>query len=202
MPYTRKTNRGRGLTKKQRSEVKKIATAPMERKRFPVYKQGLSISTSHHIDDLSSVYQGSTEEGRTGDAIKIISGHIKGVVVAADTTNIVRYTVLRWKPNTIPTAADIYDDATIGANGAMFSPFNHINRPSFVVLADRYIDLEATNGDMQKMFNIRIKPQPKTIYEGGANTGSNKLYIIWSSDSVAITHPDVTYRGDIHFLDC
>lgn len=202
MPYKKKA-RGRGLTKKQRAEVKKIATGPMERKRWPVYKEAMTISSTHFVDDLMAVPQGDTEQSRDGDAIKITQCRIKGHIIGTDASNIIRMTVIRWKPNTIPTAADIYDDTTIGANGAMFSAFKHTTRDSFVVLADKYIKVEgATYGNIQKMFNIYIKPQPKTTFNGALTTGQNKLYIIWSSDSIVANHPYVTYRGDLLYLDC
>lgn len=201
--FRRKRTYRRGLTPTQKKQVKKIAQAPMERKRWPVYHEGLPISTTHFVDDLLAVPQGDTEQSRDGDAIKITYSKIMGQIIGNDSTNIVRMTIIRWRANSVPTAAEIYDDTTINANGALFSPFNHKFRDQFVVLKDRYFKVEgATYGNIQKMFYVTLKSQPKTVFNGNLTTGMNKIYIIWSSDSGTANHPTITYRGDIHYLDC
>lgn len=194
---------GKGLNKNQRKEVRKLVQEPLEKKRWPVYKQSMNVSSTHFFDDLVTIPQGDTEEARDGDQINVSGGFIRGVIYGYDVDNIVRMTIIRWKPNSVPTAADIYEDATIGANGAMFSPFNHNHRNEFVVLADRFYDLEtgAGGGDRQKQFTIKLRKQPKIVYDGAITNGTNKLYIIWSSDSTVSAHPAVTYRGTINYFD-
>lgn len=208
MPYKRTAYKkgGRGLSKTQRVEVKKLVQAPMEKKRYPIYKQNQGISVTHFVDDLMSIAQGDGEQDRDGDQIKVTSGFLRGAIYGADTTNIVRATVIRWKPSSVPTAADIYDATSIGTNGALFSPFNHAKRQDFVVLADRFWHLTNDtygHGDRIRQFFIKIRSQPKTVYDGTSTVyATNKLYIIWSSDSTVATYPDVVYRGDIHYTDC
>lgn len=194
---------GRPLSAQQKKQVRKMVYAPMEKKRWPVYKQGLLISSTHVIDPLTEIAQGDGEQDRDGDAIKIVSGFIRMAFSAVDSTNILRCTLIRWRSATTPTAAEIYDDTTIGANGAIFSPFNHNRRSLFTVLMDKFIDIENhTSGDIQKMINVSIPPQPKTVFDASALTGINKLYFIFSSDSTAASHPSVVYRGDINYVDC
>ena len=201
MPYNRRNTRGRGLTKKQRVEVKKLVVAPMERKAFHAAYQDTTISDTHLVSEISNIGQGDTIETRDGNQIKITSCFIGGNVVAGDSTNIVRLTLIRWKPNSTPTADLIYEQTAIGSGGAMFSDFNHDYRSDFVVLKDKFITVESSNGQLQKMFTLRAGKQPKTTYNDSATSGANKLFLIACSDSLAASHPTVTFWCDIKYID-
>lgn len=201
MPYRKNARgRGRGLTKKQRVEVKKLVTAPIEKKDLGFYLQDSAVSSTHNIVDLMSVVnQGTTEDDRIGDEIKITSLYGRGSVRVGDATNVVRMTLIRWKCNSVPTASQIYEDATIGLQGAIYSPFNHKFRESFVVISDRFYHVDTYN--TTRPFILKARAQPKTVFNGTLSTGSNKLYLILSSDSLVTAHPTVTFRGDINFID-
>lgn len=198
MPNTRR-NYNRGLNKAQKKEVKKICQKPVEVKYSEIARQGISVSSSHTIFDESQISQGVEHNKRVGDAIKIKGIFVRGHILGADSTNVVRLTVIRYKPSGSPSSSEIFDDINIGANGAMFSPINHDYRKEFVVLHDRFY---YTNTYHQQVpFTVNIKSQPMTHFNDTANSGQNKIYFIWSSDSVAATHPTVSYRGETRYTD-
>lgn len=193
--------KGRGLTKVQRKQVKQLVAAPMERKSFHASYQDAALSDTHIVSELFQVSQGDTQDTRDGSKCKITSCFIRGNVVAGDSTNIIRLTLIRWKPNSTPTAAQIYESATIGTNGAMFSSFNHEYRGDFVVLQDKFISVEATAGQLQRMFTLRCGHQPATTFNDAATTGANKLFLVASADSLAVSHPTATFWSEIYYTD-
>lgn len=192
--YQKKT-----LSATQRKEVKKLVMAPMEKKNFPWYFQDFEISTTHTVVDLTAVAQGDGEQSRDGDSIKITGMYGRGVLFWGDAVNMIRLTVIRWKCNSVPTAAQIYDTTAIGTNGGMFSSFNHKYRDNFVVISDKYVDIDSYHPYKQVI--IKAGAQPKTTFNGAATTGGNKLFLILSSDSSAAGHPSLTMRADVHYID-
>lgn len=196
-----RNNRGRGLTKKQRVEVKRLVQSPMEHKYFVAAYQANPITTTHIVAELMAIPQGDGEEQRDGNNIKITSAFYRGIIVAGDPTNVVRMTLIRWKPNSTPTAAQIYRVTNIGTNGAMFSDFNSEFRGDFVVLQDKFITVESTDGQAQKQFTLRCGNQPKTVFNDVATTGKNKLFLIIASDSLAAAFPTITMRGSVRYTD-
>lgn len=199
MPRRRYNNKGPGLNKIQRTEVKKLVLAPMERKNFPYFLQDDPVSTLHQVIDLMAVTQGDGEQQRDGDQLKITSMFGRGRIYAGDAVNTVRLTLIRWKCNSTPTPAEVYEDTGIGAQGALFSPFNHKFRDSFVVISDRWYNIDTYNPI--KLFTLSSKAQPKTVFNGALTTGTNKLFLFTSSDSSLAVHPTVTFRGNIHYTD-
>lgn len=201
MPQRKQYRRGpRGLNQKQKKEVKKLVQAPMERKHFVTAYEGNASSSVHVITDLTGIAQGDAYNERDGDSIKIVGGYFRGSVVGSDATNIVRITLIRWKPTTTPTANDIYQSTGIGTVGSIYSEFDRDNRKSFTVLKDIFIHVDGYNP--QKPFYIRIKNQPMLKYMGSSTNGANKLYLIHSSDSIASGHPSITMRGVLSYVDC
>lgn len=191
----------RGLNKVQRKQVKKLVEAPLEKKKFHASYQDANVTATHVVSEICNIGQGDTEATRDGDAIKITSAFYRGHIVAADQTNVVRLTLIRWKPNGTPSADKIYETAVIGTDGGIYSDFNHQYRSDFVVLQDKFITVQGTNGQCQRMFTLKCGHQPKTVFNGSATTGANKLFLIKSSDSLAATHPTITMRGELFYTD-
>lgn len=181
----------KSLSPTQRKEVKKLVMAPMEKKNFPWFYQDLDITDVHNISNITAIPQGDGEAERDGDSVKITGTYGRGAIIVGDGFNMVRLTLIRWKCNGEPTAAQIYDLTNIGTNGSMYSPFNHNYRDQFVVLQDKFINLDTYNPYKQVI--IKAGPQPKTTYNAGAITGINKIYMILSSDSTVGPHPKITF---------
>lgn len=191
------------LTKEQRSQVMRLVTRPMELHHWPVYSQAFAISTTHTVFDLMAIAQGDGVRDRSGNQVTVQSLRMDGIIVGSDASNVMRLTLVRWKPSSVPTAADVYDNTVIGANGAMFSGFNIKERQDFAVLYDKWFNLEQTaTGNHNKLFSIKVGAQPKATFRDTLTTTcTNKLYLIASSDSNAVSHPDLTFRGDLRYYD-
>lgn len=199
--YSQYNAKKRRLSPLERKQVQRIANKDREKKTHIGYAQEVAVSDTWGIYHLTGIAQGDTHTTRDGDEIKITSFSSRGNVMCADATNIVRITIISWKPNSIPAANDIFQTADTINQGGLYSELNHANKKNIRVHYDKILHMTLQNNAVQ-YWACKFKELPKCVYNPGLTTGTNQLYICIASDSSAVTHPTFTYRGELDYHDC
>lgn len=157
------------------------------------------------ITKLTPPAQGDNIGARDGDRIiwKNIQG--KWSAVGADANNAIRFTIVQWLPDDLSDAltalSQIFQDSTSTPH---ISPFvlNTNARSKFRVLYDKLL-LTTLTGPDYKYSAIRVPPSrfKATMFGAGLSTGRGMLYIIYVSDSGAVSHPAISASFVYRFQD-
>lgn len=195
-----------------------------EKKYFITNSGGLfSVTSTGSVTHLTAVPQGDTDQTRDGDQLTIRSLELKwqaftgftNSTTTYDFFNRVRCLVVQWYPQTTPVLGDIL--LSVG-NGAHIAPYNHDTRFQFKVLYDSTKTVDQTlfyngtttfgmstgNSESQlitKRINRGYKQRRVQFVGGTVTAPSNGLYLIFVSDSVAITNPQAEYVAKLNYSD-
>lgn len=209
---TRRSSKA-GWTPRQgvKSEIKKMLASTLERKHIDTYVDSSTtypLMSAPTITQLNVISQGNSESTRIGNKInyKSFTGRFHVVVQSPvdNTDNVIstRVVILMWKPNSTPTAGQIFQSVST-ATKALLSPFNHEYKKQFMVLYDSGIvdvyPIYGNNGagtpakqntGMEMHFNIPLIVKPLTglsaDYNGSSTTdSSNRIYIVYGADIAA-----------------
>lgn len=202
---TKKKTQNKSLGKKQaravKSIVKKTLKSENEWKNHQVYAVA-NVATGTTIVDTCAVPQGDTSITRDGDQLMASSLHLKYDWEGADSYNHCRLMVFQWYPDTTPTGADILDSSVVPSSNAHMYPYNTKTAESYKVLYDTVrlctaVSVPVTNTIQKK---IRI-PRPKIKFSAGTTTGTNKVYLLFVTDSAAAPNPNLTYHTKLNYRD-
>lgn len=159
----------------------------------------ISSTTSNAItlSDLTLVPQGDTGTTRDGTAICVEKLDLWIVTTVGDVTNIVRYVLFYWHPdstNEVPAVGDI-----MTAN-ATYSTILPLKPSKFTIVWDEMVCVCTAEAirSVHKSINLKKK---KIMLIPGLNTGPNHLYLMAFSDSVAATHPGYQMYATLVFTD-
>lgn len=190
------------------TKVRKIASSVINSNAEQKFLTTESINTYTSIDatgsvtHLSAVPQGDTDLTRDGDSLTLISLQFKMAWLASgDTSNMCRCIIFQWYGNTTPVIGNVLPGS--GAVGAVLEPYVHDGRKMFSVLYDKtlFVNPVSIPGNMA-VRNIYKIPKKKIFYfAGGTTTPINGIYMIFLSDSTAISHPSVVYSAKLNFYD-
>lgn len=199
------------LKTKQKQEVlnlidKKMAVA-LEKKHVDVLSNGSVASGFTQTVDLTPIAQGISDTQRIGDQIDLcsIQGRYALSVGAGDGTNIMRVSVVQWLEDTSVTGTPIYGDilqySTSPAD--IVSPWELDKNKRYRVLWDKLFTLvEGADTAVQIIeFYINKGFQKKIQYTNGATTGIGKIYLMFESDSVLASHPQLSGYSRVRYFD-
>jgi hypothetical protein len=157
---------------------------------------------------LSTIAQGNNDSNRTGDNVKIKSIQIKGTCVTADATNVMRIVLFQWLQNSgsvAPTALDVLQNT-----GQPYSPYSPYTKDvagyNMIPLADRMLTMN-TLSDVNKPFTIKVSGKKlrkgnaldNIQFTAGGTSGIGHYYLLFLSDSGALSHPTFSYYCRIRF---
>jgi len=207
----------RGLTPAQARGVKKIVQRQAELKFFYFNQAATAVSTTIVMTGLPfDVLQGTADTNRIGDALTWRGWiDLRYQWIIADTANLVRLMVVQWKAQSTGTPFPTYADVLLtGPSGGydVFSQYNHDNRHNYVILFDRTHKLignsaaaTTPNTSVSEVFrHVKVpltKAKKVAQFIGGGSQGTNRLFLIYMSDSAAATHPTLTYTTKVCFAD-
>jgi hypothetical protein len=181
-----------------RSLIKGAFESHTEKKWWPLLNGGVTVDYTGNIYGLTDVPQGDLDTTRDGDSINLESIKLGIELICGDATNIVRFIMFRWKPNTTPAAADIWQ--AVASNVApLYQPL-HDNMQEYDILVDKLYTLHSYQPVVTDMIIYDFK-NPKVQYVSGTTTGSNKIYMYFVSDSGAATHPSLYFVSKLLFRD-
>lgn len=196
-----RSQRAKDKGNKQRSiqsVVKSYLNSTLEKKWISPTTGGAGISSTASSFDLTTMAQGTTANTRVGATITIKRIILKEVVQTGDATNIVRSTLIHWKPDNgvdVPQMVELYNDSTYPYN----SPFLPIKPSNFRVLSDVQFNVDTYNP--QKIKEREIILDHKVSFGLGVNTGKDHLYLLVVSDSGAVPNPVYTLNAVVEFTD-
>lgn len=176
-----------------------------------------SITNAGVLDWLSNVTQGSTSSTRIGDFINYKSLSFRGVFGIVDSTyntwHNIRFVVIMWMENSLPTVSQIIENPTAGR--ATTSAFNHENKRAkrFRVLFDtgpQYVSsgqVSATAGGqttrIEGIIPLQVIPlnnMPVQFDTGSANH-NHRLYFLSISDTASVSQFKSNIEVTLHYTD-
>jgi len=190
----------------QKKQVNRMINSREEYKTFLKGQVAQAMPLTAVITSLSDISQGVTDNNRVGNHIHLKT--LKGTLtcLAADSTNIMRVIIFKWKENDTynpPTLAQIL---AVGPSGGpdFYSSYAPENPGNYVILKDYQLvgcnGSSASNLIQIRKFSIKLSGKVQYFSDGGTS-GTNKIFIMWFSDSSAVTHPAISYNTELSFSD-
>jgi len=206
---SRKRAKTSGSAPVTRQEVQRLIQRNTELKYQNSITANTGLSTTATMYQITNIAQGTTDVTRVGDRLKLVKSYMRGVVYCGDVSNIVRFIIFQWFPNSTPVAVDILLPGSSGAYD-WTSQYNHDLRQEFKVLYDKTWTLVG-NGSAatapytsayQACFQATLKPRHTELqYSGGGTTGTNQIWWMALSDSSAPTHPTIEFTFKTMYTD-
>lgn len=188
--------RRRGLTKRQKVQVKRIAYKSGEQKKVYSSDAGQAVddTTGYTRWFLPNIAEGTGSNDRIGDTIHVDRLVVEGVITFPDSTNIVRIIVGAYRADA-PMPASMS-----GWYPAVQTPTD--SQKNNIVIWRDFLMTGGANGPVSKKLKMNIplkrrgRPGMKVTYKGGLTdleNGGNNLFMFMISDSAAVSHP--VWRG-------
>lgn len=137
---------------------------------------------SPRTDHLTSIATGTSNATRIGNRIRV--SRIKGQysVVYADSTNVVRFIIARYKKQ---WEANPF---------AGIEVYTCLDLDDWDVLVDRFVTVGTNNPTKRFFFNKSIKRSTQITYDdtGSNDVNVNPYFMYTVSDSGAVSHPTIT----------
>jgi len=211
------------LKKTIRKEVNKIVNENIETKYHAITHTTSNQSSTALVTNLCVIPQGVNDFSRIGDEIKLSKLRLRFKLDADsnDVFNNFRILVFQWNAdNTVDTINGpemdkilngYVDGATtsVVANSNMIARYEYDNLRAgkYTILYDKH-HLVNTENKQSKVFNLEfslyndLRVKKKVSYKQSfANDATNALYLCVFSDSVVLTHPQLTYSSILTFKD-
>lgn len=205
------------LNKRQVTQVKRVVNRGRELK----YRQGESSSVGEIVTSGGTligtpfdVPQGVTDITRVGDRLQWAGKiDVRISFYCADSSNLVRFGIVQWHPTSTATPSPTINDLFLAGPSAsvdVHSQYSHDNRPNFKILLDRTIQLVSVAGAANatttsvtfRRYLVSLKKAKKDVqYQGSGLQGTNRIFLFYISDSIAITHPTIVFTTKIFFRD-
>lgn len=152
---------------------------------------------------VGGIVQGTAEDERVGDTIRVSALKMKGYIALGDSQNRFRLVIFQWHPDTAsetPTVAKILTTSSTYALGPNSLP-NYFQRSKYKILYDKSVVLHADRPEVPFAVNIYKKRMRPVTFNVGAATGRNTLWYLIISDSSAATHPSISFDYQLHYTD-
>ncbi|AXH74174.1 MAG: capsid protein [Cressdnaviricota sp.] len=223
--------KGKPLNKRQKKQVRRLATIGKELKFAITFSaNGVAVTSAGTIYDLTNVAQGTTDTSRVGDRLTLCGkmelflqfvGPESLTGLVNDIYNTIRIVVFQLKEKAVagtnPITTDIFLNGPTGAADVL-SLYNHDNRQIYTILKDVVINLvnnqNSTVGGTgfttaqsnhiwtkKLMIPMGKKVRKDIQYISGGNNGYNKIFMMVFSDSGAAPNPTMTGNSKVFFRD-
>lgn len=170
-------------------------------------------STGSSVGLPFDVPQGNGVNDRNGNQYKLFGLNINYEVEIADTTNTVRFIIYQWKSlSTSAPLPSLSSVLNVGPSSAIdvYSSYNEDSQKDITILYDRIHTLIG-NGTTNYPYtakslqhvrkNISLKRCRKIVNVDINGQGTNRLFLIYLSDSSASLHPTFTMNTRLMFKD-
>lgn len=196
--------------KVQKTVVRRIATRVvqrrLERKHHNFTSAGYinipAVSTAN--SDCNLIPQGLLDINRVGDRCDTVNFiarfTLQKIAAGADVTCNVRVIFFLWRPNSVPTAADILN---IGPSTVIdpLSEYNHDTRQEYKILYDKNITLTPATELLRRTFVVKRKLKKILQFVNASTVGTNHLYMNVTTDANGATLPAMSYHIRTYFRD-
>lgn len=204
-------SKGRGLSKKQRQQVKRYVSGAKETKAFFTNDATNALSyDTVTIDDLCLVAQGDGDTNRDGQVCDMKSLSIKYLLTGSTVTTVARLLVLQYYSDNDDDALVVSDIFQSGTTSIPFCHTKHTNAHDFKVLYDkRFVlgkstSLEGSDKAVGTIYIPASKMARKRLKQNGSGTdGFNHIFIVGVSDvtDASGNEPNLAYNAKLSFKD-
>lgn len=195
----------RALTK----AVNKTIYRNTELKYFDVYVPPNSLTSTWVSYSMSNISQGDSQVTRDGNAVYIKGYKVAYRLTRADTWQKFRCLIVRAlvPNNTTLLMSEILQDVGTSIDKSMLTPNNFERKKSYQILYDKIHNLQPDSGlpnyEMTYKISKRFKT-PKLLKWNSSNASdyeSGNLTFFALADSVAATHPDISFYSRVMFIE-
>lgn len=155
---------------------------------------------------LTTPAQGTTDQNRVGDKVRVRGLHVKGQFAIGDVNQSIRLIIMQYKQATNLHAAavtELLQSAYVGTTAAPYAPFAHDYKHIYTPLYDRtwYMDSVA-----QPVVNFELRVPMKYVkreiaYQAASTDAINHIYLVAISDSTAVVHPTINFISRFFYDD-
>lgn len=182
----------RKLNKRQKTQVKRLIGSRTESKIIDTAILNVA-DAAGVFQRLNTPAQGDAYNERAGDAIKLEKVSWRLSMTYADATNVLRMIVFRWGLDasvTSPTTSDVLQ----ALNALAYPKYQTEVEDRVRILSDRTYAL-SQNGRPNMIVSGSLygkKLGRKTLgFNQGTTNGVGQVFVLWISDSVAVSHPTI-----------
>lgn len=195
---------GSKLTDVQKKQVKRLITGVQEVKAIDSTVSG-SPSDTGVISRVLTPAQGDGLSQRSGDQIILKALQFRLSIIGADNTNKVRIIFFRWSQDNsiganVPTVNGVLQNIDVMS----FYNYTSYKNDRMTILYDRTVSTTFTDANQVVVLHTLYgkKLGRKVLEFNAASTlGTNQIYMLLISDSVAISHPTVTGYMQLRYTD-
>lgn len=171
----------------------------VEVKRFVDSQTNQAISYSGTVYNLLEPAQGDGVDERIGDVVTAKSILLRYQINHADSTNTMRIIVFKYMAPGTPSPSTILESTA--TTGASLEPINWENRRDIRVLYDNLI-ASSTYTNATTVEKAYIKRIGKVQFDPAATTSQwGGLFLLAISDSSTVSHPLITFRSSVKYID-
>lgn len=197
---TRRRRTGRGLSKKQKTQVGRLVKGNIETKvMHHTFSTAITATIGHfNIMDQFLSAQGVSSNEFIGKEVRLQNFHIHGSMIQADSSNIIRLIVFRARGDYVPLAGntDLFHSPT----NPLFSALNN----SYVheVKWDRVFVLNgSTQNDAVKIVKRYVNYKNKRLLLKSVADSSQLWYFSYVSDSGILPSPNIRVNMTLRIKD-
>jgi len=200
MQKTKNNNKRSSSLKKEITSIVKSIEIQKENSQTKKWLESNVTSTATQtvtFNKVSTVGPGTGNAQRIGNKIHAKHISLRGTIILADTSNVVRVILFKWLMNDgsdAPGAAEILTETTDPQSNLV--PL----KPSrFKVLKDQVFHLDTAH--IVRTFIWKIKLEYDLTFDPSTNTGIGQLYYLILSDSGAVPNPAYDINTQLVYVD-
>lgn len=204
-----KFRRGGGFTKR----VKRVIRSVAEHKATDTGTLSFILTNSATTSLAASPTQGTAQNQRIGDKIRILSVKPRIAIQRGDTFNFIRLIVVCWRDTTTPGVTDILQN-TASPFDQLFSPLfrENLQNKKMIIMYDKLFSAVQTGlampnrgfdnyGFLNLSFFGKKLPMKNREYQAASTVAQWKYYMVMISDSGAVPSPTVYMQTRMTFTD-
>lgn len=166
------------------------------------YQNSTAVSSSGNSNDTTVIPQDTTIGGRNGNKLLITKIRVSYAFIGVDSTNVVRFLLVRDKRANggIAQLSDVLELSGAGSTPTVYSAINETNKERFEILYDRTMSLQ-TVGPIIENHVKTLNLSRKVVYPSASTTTALEGVILAMqiSDSSVVSHPTCNFEVDIYF---
>lgn len=206
-PKRRTTSRRTNYTTTRRiarTEAKKAVYRSIESKRYDLQLAVSTIDYSGFVTSFTNAMtEGTSDIEYIGDKIRATHLCVRGNLVGADSTNMVRIMIVKSFTSTAPTAATLLQ--SVGNVRAPLSARDADYEATYKTLWDRTYSLVPATTSLQRLFKINLPGKSLGVIHfqdgGTAVLERGGIFMMVISDSAAASHPTIQWESRLHYKD-
>lgn len=203
--------RGKGLTAKQRREVKNLVKDDEEIKRYD-YSVGLT-----NVDAAGTIFngvglpaQGTTSVTRIGNIIKhhAIECNLQIAGNSTDVYNTVRLIFFRWHENDSEDPVSVAKVLNLDGTSPFLSQINwdNVKAKKFTIMKDKTYTLSSLSESFYRndrwVFRGKRLGQKRQAFQADASQNSNNnCFLLAISDSAVTPYPQLRFLSRLQYAD-